>query len=171
MPPFSENIFIKITIHSPNRGLSDCLKSVSDGKKSVASAITAQGVSTAADAEFTTIAANITAAGNARYNTGYNNGYSAGYNNKVATHTSSAIGKGSAVSITINQNSTCLVSCSFQASLVAVTLNGVNIPMTNIAAYGSGLGLCIGKFNVQAGNVLTIRNLSSSTTVGYSVSY
>ena len=66
-------------INTTNRGLSDCLKSVSDGKKSVASAITAQGVSTAADAEFTTMASNITAAGNARYNAGYNNGYSAGY--------------------------------------------------------------------------------------------
>ena len=49
-------------------------KSVSDGKKKVASAITAQGVSTAADATFDTMAANITAAGTARYNAGRTQG-------------------------------------------------------------------------------------------------
>lgn len=72
--------------------LDNCLKSVSDGKSTVASAITAQGVSTAADAEFATIAANIATAGNARYNKGvtdadnrvntastnYKSGYNAG---------------------------------------------------------------------------------------------
>ncbi len=49
-------------------------KSVSDGKKKVAGAITAQGVSTAADATFDTMAANITAAGTARYNAGRTQG-------------------------------------------------------------------------------------------------
>ncbi len=49
-------------------------KSVSDGKAKVAGAITAQGVSTAADATFDTMAANITAAGTARYNAGRTQG-------------------------------------------------------------------------------------------------
>lgn len=59
---------------STNLSLNNCLKSVSDGKSTVASAITAQGVSTAADAEFATMATNITTAGNARYNNGYSRG-------------------------------------------------------------------------------------------------
>lgn len=57
-----------------NLSLNNCLKSVSDGKSTVASAITAQGVSTAADAEFATMATNIASAGNARYNSGYSKG-------------------------------------------------------------------------------------------------
>ena len=55
-------------------------KSVSDGKSSIASAITAQGVTTAADATFSVMASNITTAGNNRYNTGYSNGNTDGYN-------------------------------------------------------------------------------------------
>lgn len=71
-------------------------KSVSDGKSLVASAITAQGIETATNAEYSTMADNVGLAGNARYaagvtaadnranpnstnyKTGYNNGYSAG---------------------------------------------------------------------------------------------
>lgn len=81
-----------------NQSLNNCLKSVSDGKSTVASAITAQGVSTAADAEFATMATNIASAGNARYNSGYSKGvtdadnrvnsnsknYKTGYNAGVA---------------------------------------------------------------------------------------
>lgn len=76
--------------------IEECLKSVSDGKTTVAEAITALGVATAADADFDTMAANITSAGTVKYNagvtyadgrantastnykTGYNAGYSAG---------------------------------------------------------------------------------------------
>ena len=43
----------------PNDSLSDVKKSVSDGKSSIASAITAKGVTTAADATFTEMASNI----------------------------------------------------------------------------------------------------------------
>lgn len=49
-------------------------KSVADGKASVASAITAQGVSTAADASFKTITSNITAACNNKYESGKKDG-------------------------------------------------------------------------------------------------
>lgn len=45
-------------------------KSVSDGKKSVAVAITAQGVNTATDAEFSTMATNIKTVGTNKYNAG-----------------------------------------------------------------------------------------------------
>lgn len=45
-------------------------KSVSDGKKSVAAAITAQGVNTAADAEFSVMATNINTVGTNKYNAG-----------------------------------------------------------------------------------------------------
>lgn len=45
-------------------------KSVSDGKKTVAAAITAQGVNTAADAEFSTMATNIKTVGTNKYNAG-----------------------------------------------------------------------------------------------------
>lgn len=57
-----------------NTQLADCLKSVGDGKTVVANAITAQGVSTATDAAFSTLAANVTTACNTRYNTGYSSG-------------------------------------------------------------------------------------------------
>lgn len=48
-------------------------KSVSDGKQTVANAITGQGVNTAADATFATMAKNITTAGTNRYNAGVSN--------------------------------------------------------------------------------------------------
>ncbi len=51
-------------------------KSVSDGKSTVAGAITEQGVDTAADATFGTMASNIGAAGANKYNTGRSQGIS-----------------------------------------------------------------------------------------------
>ena len=59
---------------SQNLSLENCLKSVSDGKKTVASAITAQGVNTAADAEFATMAENIGTVGTNKYNGGRTQG-------------------------------------------------------------------------------------------------
>lgn len=59
-----------------NQSLDGCLKSVSDGKKTVASAITAQGVSTAVDAEFATMAANIGSVGTNKYSAGRRQGRS-----------------------------------------------------------------------------------------------
>lgn len=53
-------------------------KSVSDGKQTVANAITGQGVNTAADASFGTMANNIKTAGDRRYNAGHSAGYSDG---------------------------------------------------------------------------------------------
>ena len=58
------------TVANINREITATKKSVSDGKSAVASAITAQGVTTAADATFDVMAANITAAGDARYSAG-----------------------------------------------------------------------------------------------------
>lgn len=80
-------------------------KSVSDGKKLVADAITAQGVTTATDATFRVMADNITTVGANKYNEGvaaadgrvntnsvnyqmgYNNGYAAGVAGKIPIYT------------------------------------------------------------------------------------
>lgn len=59
--------------------IESCFQSVSDGKAAVATALTNQGVATASNATFDTMASNVTTAGNARYN----NGYSAGANDAV----------------------------------------------------------------------------------------
>ena len=67
---------VKAKIQGINQSLDGCLKSVSDGKKTVASAITAQGVSTAADAEFATMAANIGSVGTNKYSAGRRQGRS-----------------------------------------------------------------------------------------------
>ena len=97
---------------SQNLSLENCLKSVSDGKKTVASAITAQGVNTAADAEFATMAENICTAGANKYNSGrtqgrsdvtgspnsyslytksqYDANYNSGYNNGASASASNA---------------------------------------------------------------------------------
>lgn len=64
----------KEAIEDVSQSLDNCLKSVSDGKSTVASAITAQGVSTAADAEFATMATNIASAGTNKYNAGRRQG-------------------------------------------------------------------------------------------------
>ena len=92
--------------------IENCLKSVSDGKKTVASAITAQGVNTAADAEFATMAENIGTVGANKYNSGrtqgrndvtgapnsyglytgdqYNANYNSGYSNGASASASNA---------------------------------------------------------------------------------
>ena len=101
---------------SQNLSLENCLKSVSDGKKTVAGAITEQGVNTAADAEFATMAENIGTVGINKYNGGrtqgrndvtgapnsyglytrdqynanYNNGYNAGYGDGSSAAASNA---------------------------------------------------------------------------------
>lgn len=81
-----------------NTETSTLKKSVADGKALVANAISGQGVSTAVDAAFATLAANVTSAGNGRYNSGYAQGvtdadnrengnsinYQSGYNAGVA---------------------------------------------------------------------------------------
>lgn len=54
-------------------------KSVADGKKAVADAISAQGYTTATDATFATLTEQVGVMGNGRYNSGYNAGHSAGY--------------------------------------------------------------------------------------------
>ncbi len=51
-------------------------KSVSDGKSSIASAITDQGVTTAADAAYATLATNITSVADKKYNVGKSDGVS-----------------------------------------------------------------------------------------------
>lgn len=53
-----------------NTKVESCLKSVGDGKTAVASAITAQGVNTATDAEFSVMAANIGVAAETKYKEG-----------------------------------------------------------------------------------------------------
>lgn len=87
--------------------IAECLKSASDGKALVASAITAQGVATAANATYATMAANIKTACDKKYNAGiayadgrvntasasYKSGYNAGYNSGYAAGTAGAAGK------------------------------------------------------------------------------
>ena len=60
----------KVDLTTINEEIAELKKSVSDGKTLVASAITAQGIATAADAEFEVMANNVGLAGNARYNAG-----------------------------------------------------------------------------------------------------
>lgn len=67
---FAEQTEKIVKIDELEREMGSLKKSVGDGKSTVANAITAQGVSTATDASFQAMAANVTAAGNARYNAG-----------------------------------------------------------------------------------------------------
>lgn len=102
--------------HYSNNDLDDCLKSVSDGKSSIASAITNNGVTTAPDATFETLATqvqvlatnrydigrtqgrnDVTGAPNSyelytkdQYNANYNNGYNTGYGNGSSAAASNA---------------------------------------------------------------------------------
>ena len=76
------------TVANINREITATKKSVSDGKSAVASAITEQGVTTAADATFDVMAANIGKVGTDKYNTGYNAGVAA---TKVGTATAAQV--------------------------------------------------------------------------------
>lgn len=64
-----------------SQSLDDTKKSVSDGKSSIASAITNNGVTTASDATFATLASKVQELATNRYNSGYNSGYAAAENN------------------------------------------------------------------------------------------
>ncbi|MBD5555210.1 MAG: hypothetical protein HDQ95_07725 [Roseburia sp.] len=76
------------TVANINREITATKKSVSDGKSAVASAITAQGVTTAADATFDVMAANVGKVGTDKYNTGYNAGVA---DTKVGTATAAQV--------------------------------------------------------------------------------
>lgn len=82
------------SLESINKEIENLKKSVSDGKTTVANAITANGVNTATDATFATIATNINTVATNKYNAGitYADGrvntnsanYKSGYNNGVS---------------------------------------------------------------------------------------
>lgn len=115
-----------------NQSLTNCLKSVSDGKSTVASAITAQGVATAADAAFATMATNIGTAGTNKYNSGYNAGVSA-QSNLNNTHP---------VSILLSAGQTYTVQMDYVTKITVdkgtVTLNGTNYAAGNYFTLVSG---------------------------------
>ena len=85
-------------IAANNLSLNNCLKSVSDGKKLVADAITAYGYQTATDASFETIAESAKHMGNVRYNNGYSVGYNAG------TSAGNYVQRSANVTYTLNPN-------------------------------------------------------------------
>ena len=69
---------LETTAKTLSGGMNELKKSVSDGKKKVAEAITGIGVATPADADFATMATNITTAGANAGSNGYANGYNKG---------------------------------------------------------------------------------------------
>ena len=69
---------LETTAKTLSGGINELKKSVSDGKKKVAEAITGIGVATPADADFATMATNITTAGANAGSNGYTNGYNKG---------------------------------------------------------------------------------------------
>lgn len=70
----NDGVDVESKLSTINTAINNLKKSVSDGKSTVASAITAQGVNTAADAEFVTMAKNVTTVATNKYNTGYGKG-------------------------------------------------------------------------------------------------
>ncbi len=116
-------------------------KSVSDGKTTVAKVITEQGIVTAADASFATIAQNIQAAGTSRYNAGYSAGniadYQAGANDsKKGTATANQVLSGYTFTNTTGIN---LAGAMANQGAKAATLNcgeSYTIP----AGYHNGSG-------------------------------
>lgn len=108
------------SIANINKEIEELKKSVSDGKKKVATAITDKGVSTAADATFDTMANNITIMGNNQYNagvtaadnrvntgsnnykSGYNTGYNEGYNQGTSNVKNDYAPNGRTVSVVLS---------------------------------------------------------------------
>ena len=104
--------------------LLDLKKSVSDGKSSIASAITAQGVTTASDAAFSTMATNIGTAATNKYNAGANAVYATqstttgSWNGATYTASSSAGYKASSTSTTITTQAARTVTSGQTASTI-----------------------------------------------------
>lgn len=66
----AQGVALKTLITNLQTEVNETKKSASDGKSSIASAITEQGVTTAADATYTTMAQNIATVGTSKYNDG-----------------------------------------------------------------------------------------------------
>lgn len=163
----------------------DCLKSVSDGKTLVAGAITAQGVETAADAEFTTMANNITSAGTARYNAGvsdadarantdstnYKTGYNAGVAaTKVGTATAAQVLKGKTFTNASGVGLTGTMTNRGAWKGATTGSGNVTIP----AGYHSGSGYVSGSGAYNAGVTAAdarVNTSSASYTSGYNAGY
>ena len=102
---------------SLNQSLNDTKKSVSDGKSSIASAITNNGVTTASDATFATLASSVQALATNRYNVGRTQGRSdvTGSPNSYSLYTKSQYdsnytsGYNAGVSATENKGGNCAI--------------------------------------------------------------
>ena len=132
------------TVANINREITATKKSVSDGKSAVASAITAQGVTTAADATFDVMAANVGKVGTDKYNTGYNAGVAA---TKVGTATAAQVLSGK----TFTNSSSVGISGTManQGAWTGATTGSGNVTIP--AGYHNGSGYVSGSGAYNAG--------------------
>lgn len=121
-------------IENLNVRVESCLKSVGDGKAIVAAAITAQGVATATDAAFSVMGANITTAGNARYNTGYSAGVTAADNRANPASNNYKAGYNAGVAAADNRANTS--SVNYKTGYNAGVTKGQNDVKNNPGGYG-----------------------------------
>ena len=134
-------------------------KSVSDGKKKVAGAITAQGVSTAADATFDVMASNIGKVGSGKYEDG----------KKAAMVGTAAAGNVlSGKTFTNASNIGASGSMPNRGAWTANTVNGNNVAIP--AGYHNGSGYVSGKGAYNAG-VTAADNRANPNSVNYKTGY
>lgn len=72
--------------------------------------------------------------------------------------------------IDMDRTGKCTITCSLQATFLTVKLNDETISMKDMIGYDSGIGTCIGTCNFNKGDVLSIANISKTSTA-YVVCY
>ena len=162
-----------------NTGITSCFQSVSDGKAAVAAALTGQGTATAEDAAFATLAANVTAAGNARYNAGvvaadnranvnstnykpgYNAGVTAADNRANASSTNYKTGYNAGYSAGVTAGGAGKITVSTQSRSAQITCGPGS---SNAGTTGSGGGYLTFSF---PNGVLGVYSISVTPDVSY----
>lgn len=144
-------------------------KSVADGKKLIADAISAQGITTATSSmTFTELAAAIKTTGNTRYSNGYNTGYTKGKEDGTAAGTTSGYNTGYAAGkadgITYADGRTNTSSANYKAGYNAgVTAADARV---NTASANYKGGYSAGQSNVTVSCSISGRTATARTSTG-----
>ena len=97
-------------------------KNFQDGCSTIASAITAQGVTTASNASPTTMATNISLIATNKYNSGYNSGFNNGYNSGYSV--SGVTNLYSEISTKVDASLSCTLNTDIALGIVNISVSG-----------------------------------------------
>ena len=156
-----------------NDSLTECFQSVSDGKTAVATALTNQGVATASDATFVTMATNVAAVATNKYNAGVTA-------TKVGTATAAQVLKGKTFTNASGVGLTGTMTNRGAWTGATTGSGNVTIPagyhsgsgyVSGSGAYNAGVKAADARVNTSSASYTSGYNAGKSASAGRTVAY